>query len=139
VLTSSHVQNILYTFSNAPINCIGRGDTYPRSIHIKQTNLEAISISLLYQMACNLSADARFGSVRLVINSRTVRKPWTSPGSRPEYSWTIRRWLSSGRNARLMSGPLPGAALFARHKYVKYTEIGNRIEYAQTCQLQKQH
>jgi hypothetical protein len=111
VLTSSQVQNTIYTFSNAPTNGIGRGDTYPAS-SIRQTTLEAISKSLLYQMACNLSTGTRFGSVRLVIKSWTVRKPWVSPGSSPEYSWTIRRWLSSGQNARLMSDPFPSATLF---------------------------
>jgi len=69
----------------------------------------ASDVGIHIQMACNLSAGARFGSVRLVIKSRIVRKPNASPGSSPEYSWTIRRWLSSGRNGRLISDPLPSA------------------------------
>jgi hypothetical protein len=134
-LTSSHVQNPIYTFSNSSTNGIGRGDTYPGSRHIRQTKLKLISTSLLYQMACNLSAGAWFGSVRFVIKSRTVRNPWASPGSSPEYSWTIKRWLSSGRNGRLMSDPLPGAALFAGNRQFEWTRIRKKTEYAQTCSL----
>jgi hypothetical protein len=53
---------------------------------------------------------------------RIVRKPWASPGLSSEYLWTIRWWLSSGQNARLMSDnsdPIPGAALFAWHRHIE--------------------
>jgi hypothetical protein len=33
-LASSHAQNIIYTFSNVPIDGIGRRDTYPGLKHI---------------------------------------------------------------------------------------------------------
>jgi hypothetical protein len=57
---------------------------------ISQIEISAISISLLYQMACNLSGVAVLGSVRFEMKSKIVRKPCASPGSSPEHSWTIR-------------------------------------------------
>ncbi len=53
--------------------------------NIKQTKIKAMLTSVLYQMACNLSMGAWIGSVRIVMKSWIVRKPWASPGSSPEY------------------------------------------------------
>jgi hypothetical protein len=83
-LTSSHVQNLIYTFSDAAANGIRREDTYPRKdVSIKKLKQFRHSS---YQMACNLSAGAQVGSVWFVMKSWMVRKPEASPDSSPEYS-----------------------------------------------------
>lgn len=51
-----------------------------------QPEINAISISLLYHMASNLSRAGRTGSVRFEMKSKIARKPWASPGSSPEHS-----------------------------------------------------
>ena len=88
--TSSHVQNLLYALTNAPIKDIGRGNTYPELRNISQIRINAILSPILYQIACNFSAAGRFGSVRFAMKSRIARKPCASPVSNPELSWTIR-------------------------------------------------
>jgi len=89
--TSPHAQNLLNPFSNAPTDGVGYWDTNPESdTSIKQLRPKDFLVSILYQMACSLSAVGRPESVRFKMKSRMAFKFWLSSGLNPEPSWMRR-------------------------------------------------